>query len=58
LEHLWHHIILEADPLLDFRDISLYHRMTPPNQSPEPTAVARCICFSEAASRLWLSFLR
>jgi hypothetical protein len=29
-----------------------------PNQSPEPTAVARCFCFSEAASRRWLSFFR
>jgi hypothetical protein len=29
-----------------------------PNQSPEPTAVARCFCFSGAASRRWLSFFR
>ena len=29
-----------------------------PNKSPEPTAVARCFCFSGAASRRWLSFFR
>jgi hypothetical protein len=29
-----------------------------PNQSPKPTAVAPCFCFSDAMSRRWLSFFR
>jgi hypothetical protein len=36
----------------------LVRQMTMPNKSPEPTAVAPCFCFSGAASRRWLSFLR
>jgi hypothetical protein len=34
------------------------YRVTRPNQSPEPTAVASCFCFSGAASRRWFSFFR
>ena len=29
-----------------------------PNKSPEPTAAVPCLCFSEAVSPPWLSFLR
>ena len=45
-----------ASTVFPFRMI--LRRFRRPNQSPEPTAVAPCFCFSGAASRRWLSFFR